>query len=115
MSEVLHNVEAEEACIGSVFINPECYREMAPYITSEDFYIVRNGWIFSAIEDMVRKHVQVDVLTVSEALSGKLAEVGGKAYLMKLVNSTPTAMHAEHYAKIVQNLSKRRNMIQAAN
>jgi replicative DNA helicase len=113
----LHSVDAEEACLGSVLKNPDCYRDMAPYISADDFYIVRNKWVYVAIEDMVRKHTEIDIITVSEHLeeSGKLKELGGKAYLLQLINNTPTSMHAEHYAKIVMNMSKRRNMLQAAN
>jgi len=46
----------------------------------------------------------IDLLTVSEDLEerNQLTEIGGQAYLLSLVNQTPSALHAEAYAKIVE-------------
>jgi replicative DNA helicase len=109
--------EAEEAVLGSILLNPESYRSISPFINEDDFYVIRNQWIFSCIEDMIRKHIEIDILTVSQKLQdeNKLSDIGGQQYLVGLINNTPTSMHGEHYAKIVQNLSKRRNMLSAAN
>jgi len=108
--------DAEDAVIGSVLVNPESYREIAPFVTSEDFYVIHNRWIWGAIETMFRSHIEIDFLTLSNQLDtdGKLTEIGGQGYLIGLVNNTPTSMHGEHYAKIVQDYSKRRLLIQAA-
>jgi replicative DNA helicase len=112
-----NNREAEAAVLGSILINPEAYRDVSPFVTSDDFYVIKNQWIYACIDDMVKKHIEIDLLTVSNELevNGKLKEIGGQSYLVELVNDTPTSIHAEHYAKIVQNMSKRRNMLSAAN
>ena len=116
IDQLPYSREAEDALIGSVLVNPESYRDIAPFISTEDFYVTRNRWVFSAIETMVRNHTEIDILTLSQALesSGKLKEIGGDGYLIGLVNATPTSIHGEHYAKIVQDYSKRRLLIQAA-
>jgi replicative DNA helicase len=44
-----------------------------------------------------------------------LTEVGGPAYLTALINTTPTSLHAEAYAHIVEQNAIRRRMLEAAN
>ena len=45
-----HNVEAEEATLGSVLIDPEALDRVASVIRREgDFYVQKNGWLFNAI------------------------------------------------------------------
>jgi len=116
IDQLPYSREAEDALIGSVLVNPESYRDIAPYATSDDFYVIRNKWIWAAIETMVRTHTEIDILTLSQALDtdGKLTEIGGQGYLVGLVTNTPSSLHGEHYAKIVQDYSKRRLLIQAA-
>jgi replicative DNA helicase len=63
------------------------------------------------------RKIPIDILTVSEDLQeqGQLSEIGGHAYLLALVNQTPTSLHAEAYAHIVEQTSIRRRMLAAAN
>ena len=116
IDQLPYSREAEDALIGSVLVNPESYRDIAPYASSDDFYVIRNKWIWAAIETMVRTHIEIDILTLSQALDtdGKLTEIGGQGYLVGLVTNTPSSLHGEYYAKIVQDYSKRRLLIQAA-
>jgi replicative DNA helicase len=109
------NVEAEQALIGAVLISPDVLRKID--IQPEDFYIVRNQWIWSAIQEIYRSGLELDFLVLGECLEkrGKLAELGGPAYLMGLINQTPTSLHAEVYAHLVKQAARRRTMIQIAN
>ena len=61
--------EAEEAVLGSVLINPESYFEIAEILNAEDFYIIRNQWIWASFVRLFEKRVPIDILTVSEDLS----------------------------------------------
>jgi replicative DNA helicase len=112
-----HNREAEEAVLGAIFINPEAYYEVAQFLSPTDFYIIRNQWVWEAFNALHDSRKPIDVVTVSEVLDqqNRLGEVGGKAYLMSLVNQTPTSLHAEAYARIVEDNAIRRNMLLAAN
>jgi len=117
MSDLLPNNQvAERAVIGSVLIYPSAYNECSKYIVAADFYVDRHRWLWQAIEAIVRRHEAVDMLTVSAELSstGKLSDSGGDAYMLQIVNDTPTAMNAEYYAKIVCDLAKRRRLIDNA-
>jgi replicative DNA helicase len=109
--------EAEEAVLGSVLINPESYFEISQILTPEDFYIVRNQWIFSSFIRLNEHRTPIDLLTVSQDLQehGQFEEIGGQSYLLVLVNQTPTSLHAEAYAKIVEHNAIRRRMLSSAN
>lgn len=114
---VPHSREAEEACLGSVFINPETYFDLSGFLKTDDFYIHRNRWIWEAIKTLHEKHVPIDLVTVSEHLeqSGQLSEIGGSAYLTSLLNQVPSSVNAVHYGRIVEEHSIRRKMLNAAN
>jgi replicative DNA helicase len=109
--------EAEEAVIGSILIDPESYYDVAQFLREDDFYIHRNRWIWQAFVRLYERRQSIDMLTVTDELDqmGKLAEVGGSAYLTGLVGTTPTALHAQAYGRIVEEKAIRRRMLEAAN
>lgn len=117
IASIPHSKEAEEATIGAVLINPEIYYDVAEFLNAEDFYVHRHKWIWEAFARLVAKHEPVDLLTVSEELDrvGKLAEIGGSAYLTALVSQAPTSMNAASYGRIVESHAVRRKLINAAN
>lgn len=110
------NIEAEEAILGSILIDPSCFVRVVKHVKPEDFFIVKNRVVFEA---MIRLHSfarPVDFVTITATLqeSGHLDEIGGAAYISHLVNTTPTAIHAEGYAEIVRSSSVSRALIEAA-
>ncbi len=112
-----HSREAEEAVLGSVLINPESYYELAQFLQPDDFYIVRNRWIWDSFTRMHELRGPIDFLTVCQDLEkqNQLAEVGGAAYIMSLINQTPTSLHAEAYGHIIEENAIRRRMLASAN
>ena len=116
-SQQPHNREAEEAVLGAVLIYQEVFFELAQKLKSEDFYIIRNRWVWDAFSTLIERRQNIDLLTVSAALNEKnhLEEIGGTAYLTTLINQTPTSLHAQAYAEIVEENAMRRRMLEAAN
>ncbi len=112
-----NNPEAEEAVLGSVLLNPDSYYEIAQILQPEDFYIIRNQWIWSSFIRLHEKRIPIDILTISQDLQehNQLSEIGGQAYLLALVNQTPTSLHAEAYSHIVEQNAVRRRMLVSAN
>jgi len=112
-----HNRQAEEAVLGAVLINAESYFDVAQFLQPDDFYIVRNRWIWEAFTRLHERRQPIDYLTVTSELEqqSQLAEVGGPAYIMALINQTPTSLHAEAYGRIIEQTSVRRRMLSAAN
>ncbi len=107
------SVQAEEALLGALLINPELLKTID--IRPEDFYIIRNRWIFEAMLE-IRQTAQVDYMTVCAALesNGKLNEIKGPAYLLDLIARTPTSLHAESYADIIRDRARRRRILEIA-
>jgi len=114
---VPHSREAEEAAIGAVLINPDVYAELSQFLRADDFYLHRNKWIWGVFSDLHLRRLDIDIMTVSDALenAGKLAEVGGSAYITSLINQTPSSLSGVSYASIVKEHSDRRKGIAFAN
>ncbi len=114
---VPHSREAEEAVIGAVLINPEAYYDVAQFLQSDDFYIHRNQWIWQAFITLHDRNEAIDFVTVTEELDqmGHLADIGGAAYITKLINNVPSSLHAEAYGRRVEETAIRRRMLAAAN
>ncbi len=111
-----HSREAEENLLGAVLINSETYFDIAHFLNKDDFYIHRNGWIWEAFGNLVKKNSPIDALTVTEELetAGRLAEAGGSAYIAELISRMPTSQHAEGYARMIEDYAIRRRMLVVA-
>jgi replicative DNA helicase len=84
---------------------------------SDDFYIHRNQWIWQAFIALHDRNEAIDFVTVTEELDqiGHLADIGGAAYITKLINNVPSSLHAEAYGRRVEETAIRRRMLTAAN
>lgn len=111
-----YSQEAEEAVLGAVMINPESFLAVASFLTADDFFILRHGYIWEAMTRIVERNDRLDTLTVQEELRahGRLNDIGGPAYLMQLINNTPTSVHAEVYGRLVERAALRRRLLTAA-
>lgn len=111
-----NSVAAEEALLGSILIDPDLIADLANRVTPDDFYITRHAWIYETMLDMARDGVEIDYLTVVEQLRarGRLAEIGGAAYITYLVNNTPTALHAGAYGELLIRARYRRQALDRA-
>jgi replicative DNA helicase len=109
--------EAEEAVLGAILVNPEVYYDVAHFLSSEDFYLHRNRWVWETFNSLHDQRLPIDLLTVAEELErqGRLAEAGGPAYLTALINAVPTSLHAEAYGHLVEGSATRRRLLEAAN
>ena len=111
-----HNIEAEEAVIGSILIDGDCVTRLAPVLKPEDFYRERNAICYEAALALTNRDLAVDQLTLGGELdrTERLDQVGGHAYLSHLASITPTSVHAEDYAAMVARTSTCRRIIAAA-
>ncbi|MBI4395820.1 MAG: replicative DNA helicase [Elusimicrobia bacterium] len=105
--------EAEVAVLGSMLAEKESMLKALDLLRDEDFYDEAHRLIFTAIRDLHDKNVTPDVITVGDSLQKleRLADVGGQAYLFQLTSLVPSALHVDHYAKIVREKSILRQMI----
>ena len=110
------NLEAEEAILGSLLIDPDAIIKVAASLSAEDFYREKNGWVYQAILDLHERREPADFVTLCDEMErrNQLQEVGGAGYITQLINNTPTAVHVEHYAGIVIRTATLRRLIGAA-
>jgi replicative DNA helicase len=110
------NIEAEQAVLGAIFIEPESLTVASEFLIPEDFYRSSHQKIFSAMLKLSDQGKAIDVVTVTEELAAteQLENIGGVSYLMELANAVPTAANVEYYARIVEEKSLLRRLIRTA-
>ncbi len=112
-----HNIEAEQALLGSMFLSSEALETVLGMLSEEDFYRPAHQKIFAAVAHLYNRAIPVDQVSVADRLeaAGDLEAVGGKAYLLDVTGVVPTTANALRYAEIVRRTSTLRDLIQAAN
>ena len=110
------NIEAERAVLGALLIDPDAVTKIASFVRAEDFYRERHAWIFSALMALHERREPADFVTLVDELERQeqLEAIGGPAYITELINSTPTAIYVDFYARIVERTAILRRLIGAA-
>jgi len=111
-----HDIDAEEAVIGSLLIDGTAIHKIATLLQASDFYGERNSLIYGACLALHERDEAIDQITVAQELDrkGNLEKCGGAAYLSHLIAICPTSLDIEHHAQIVYRLSVMRHLIDAA-
>ena len=112
-----HDVEAEQAVLGSMLTDKDAVISAIEVLKEEDFYRTDNRAIYEAILNLYNRAEPVDIITVKAELEslGKFEQVGGLEYLASLPDKVPTTANATKYIKIVEEKSTLRNLIKTAN
>ena len=111
-----HDLDAEEAVIGSLLIDGTAIYQIATFLGKEHFYHEQNQWLYGACLSLYQRNEAINQITVAQELARqeKLESCGGAAYLSHLISICPTSLDIEHYAQIVYRLSIMRGLISAA-
>ena len=111
-----HSIEAEEAVLGSLLIDPDSLFEVSNFLRADAFYRAQNRWIYEAMLGLSDQRVPLDVVTLIEELRRRerLEEIGGESTVIGLLNAVPTSINVEAYGKMVEAAAIRRKLILAA-
>ena len=111
-----HSIEAEEAVLGSLLIDPDAIFEVSSFLRPDAFYRASNRLVFEAILDLSDRREPIDLITLTEELRRReqLEDAGGEGYIISLINAVPSSINARNYGKLVEAASIRRKMISAA-
>ena len=111
-----HDIEAEEAVIGSLLIDGESILKVAHFLKQRDFYREKNRFCYDACLALFGRGEAINQVTVAHQLTlqDQLDPVGGAAYLSHVVSTVPTPVHIEHYGQIISRTASMRNLIDAA-
>ncbi|MBS4177629.1 replicative DNA helicase [Lederbergia citrea] len=110
------NIEAEQAVIGAIFLEPSALILASEILIPEDFYRSSHQKIFDCMLKLSETGKAVDLITVTEELAAAklLEDVGGVSYLSEIAVSVPTAANIGYYARIVEEKSLLRRLIRTA-
>jgi replicative DNA helicase len=108
--------EAEQSVLGSILVDRDAILRVADFLRPVDFYRQQHADIYEAMLALHGQREPIDLITLGDELArrDRLEAVGGAAYLASLMNTVPTAVHVEHYGRIVERKSVLRNLISAA-
>ncbi len=109
-------VDAEQSVLGAILIDADAILKVADFLHPSDFYRQQHADIYEAMLALHGQREPLDLVTVGDELARRerLDAIGGPAYLAGLMNTVPTAVHVEHYGRIVERKSVLRNLIAAA-
>ena len=110
-----HNLEAEQATLGAMFLSQDAVEGALSKLGAEDFYRPAHARIFTAMLDLYNRSIPVDHLSVADRLesTGELEAAGGKPYLLDVTGVVPTTANWPRYAEIVKRTSMLRQLIGA--
>jgi replicative DNA helicase len=105
--------DAEMAVLGAAMIESIAADKALSILRVSDFYVENHRIIFDAFSELRKARRPVDIVTVSEHLrkAKHLNNVGGMAYLSEIIHKVGTAAHVDHYAGIVKEKSRLRQVI----
>ena len=111
-----YSVEAEQAVLGSVIIDPKCLNEIAVQMKTDYFYIPQHKEIYAAMSSMYELSQTIDFVSLLEKLKkdGVYDESGGKEYLTRLVQTVPSSANVLTYVAIIRERYYARALMSAA-
>ncbi len=109
------NIEAEEAILGGILLDPEAMVRVADLLVKEAFSLQSHQQIYYAAQILHGQGKPTDLMAVSTYLADHnlLEDVGGTTKLAQLVNRTVSAVNIDRYANLVMNKYARRQLIRA--
>ena len=114
-NQMPHSPQAEQAVLGSMLIDADCVKDVMDQLQTQDFYLRTNRDIFETIYQMFVYSKPIDGVTVAGEMekNGKSNEQT-RAYLVQLMEVTPTSANVMEYVRIVQEKSLMRQVAFAA-
>jgi DNA-binding MarR family transcriptional regulator len=109
-----HNLDAERTVLGAILVDNKYLAEAAAMLSGGDFFLRDNGLLFTAMLAMRDAGLPIDMLTLIDFLEkrGKVpAAPYGVQYIASLDSGIPRVIHFAHYAAIVKEKSRLRELI----
>lgn len=105
-----YSVEAEQGVLGGLLLDNNTWDLVADKLDASDFFRHDHRLLFRAIAGLADKSAPFDIVIVFNALEDP-DEAGGLSYLGELAKNTPSVANIEHYASIVRNRSRLRQLM----
>ncbi len=108
-----HNIEAEKALLGAIFVDNRAFEKVSEYLRPEHFALAAHGRIFEACMRLLEGGRIADPVVLSTYLAQDeaLAQLGGTDYLAELAASAVTVVNAGEYGRVIFDLHIKRELI----
>lgn len=108
-----HDFRGEQAILGAIIFDNSLISKIARILTPNSFYEERHKHIFRAMLKLSEVGSPIDEILIGDQLNsfGKIAEIGGYAYLAELVECVPVTGNIEYYAKLIREHAQLRDLI----
>ena len=116
LKQLPHSVEAEQAVLGSILIDPRCIPEVIEQLKKEDFYVRQNREIYETVYSMFNFSQTIDPVTVLDNMrqNGVYDDNTSRNYILQLMDTTPTAANVKEYATIIKDKTLLRRIAETA-
>jgi replicative DNA helicase len=108
-----HNIEAEQALLGSILVNNEAFYRVSDFLEARHFFEPVHQKIYDVASQLVRAGKVASPVTLKTFLPAD-ADIGGltvSQYLARLAAEATTVINAKDYGRTVYDLSVRRSLI----
>ena len=108
-----YSLEAEQAVLGSILIDPSCITQVLIMVKPDYFYLPQHKEIFMIMQEIDALGGKIDPLIVLEKLKDQKIydDAGGKQYLFQLAEMVPSTENVEAYSKIIREKYYIRSLI----
>ncbi len=108
-----YSLEAEQAVLGSILIDPSCITQVLIMVKPDYFYLPQHKEIFLVMQEIDALGGKIDPLIVLEKLKDQKIydDAGGKQYLFQLAEMVPSTENVEAYSKIIREKYYVRSLI----
>jgi replicative DNA helicase len=108
-----HNIQAEKALLGAIFVNNKAHERVSEFLRPEHFAIAAHGKIYKAAAAQIEHGQIADPVTLRRFFEQDeaLSEIGGPAYLMELAAAGVPLLNAAEYGRLIYDLYLKRELI----
>ncbi|MEO0343273.1 MAG: replicative DNA helicase [Pseudomonadota bacterium] len=109
-----HNIEAEQALLGTLLVNNEVYDRVSNLINADHFYDPVHGRIYEIAESRIAKGNLASPVTLKSFMEEDegLKALGGPAYLVRLAGAAISVFAARDYAQMIYDMAIRRDLME---
>jgi len=111
--ELPHNLEAEQALLGTLLINNDVFHQVSNFLTDLHFFDAAHSKIFATAASLIGRGLLASPVSLKNYFETDetLAPLGGVQYLARLAQAATSIINAEFYGRAIHDLAVRRNLI----
>lgn len=118
LKQLPHSKEAEQALLGGLLVYPNAITTVIELgLQPQDFHLVANQKMFTAILECANQNKVIDVNTVVTQLNDtqQLSTVGGVDFVLNLARNAAASVNTPGYVQIIQEKAQLRALIESSN